>query len=42
MPLQLQLGGPLALGVARQTDPVQAGPFAGVVTGGSVRVRASI
>lgn len=41
-PLQLQFGGPLALGVARQTDPVQAGPFAGAVVGGSVRVRASL
>lgn len=40
MPLQLELGGPGALGVARQTDPVQAGPFAGVITGGSFRVKA--
>lgn len=42
MPLTIELGGPLALGVARLTDPVQAGPFAGVVTGGSARVKASL
>lgn len=40
MPLSLELGGPGALGVARQTDAVQAGPFAGVITGGSLRVKA--
>lgn len=40
MPLSLDLGGPGALGVARQTDAVQAGPFAGVITGGSLRVKA--
>ncbi len=42
MPLELSLGGPLALGVARQTDTVQAGPFAGVITGGSARIKASL
>ncbi len=42
MPLSLELGGPLALGVARLTDPVQAGPFAGVITGASARVKASL
>jgi hypothetical protein len=42
MPLFLELGGPGALGIARQTDPVQAGPFAGVITGGSLRVKASL
>lgn len=40
MPLSLEFGGPGALGVARQTDAVQAGPFAGIVTGGSLRVKA--
>lgn len=42
MPLFLELGGPGALGVARQTDAVQAGPFAGVITFGSLRVKASL
>jgi hypothetical protein len=41
-PIMLQFGGPLALGVARQTDPVIAGPFGGSIVGGSVRVRASL
>lgn len=40
-PLEYAMGGPLALGVARMTDPVQAGPFAGVITAASVRVKAS-
>lgn len=40
MPLTLELGGPAPLGVARITDTVQAGPFAGVVTSGSLRVKA--
>jgi len=42
IPLFLELGGPGALGVARVTDPVQAGPFAGVITSGSLRVKAVI
>lgn len=42
MPLQLELGGPAALGVARLTDTVQAGPFAGVITGASARIKASV
>ncbi len=42
MPLFLEFGGPLALGVARVTDAVQAGPFAGVITAGSLRVKASL
>jgi hypothetical protein len=42
MPLQLELGGPVTLGVARQTDPVIAGPFAGTITLGSTRVKASL
>lgn len=41
MPLELDLGGPLALGVARITDPVQAGPFSGVVTRGSATIKAA-
>jgi hypothetical protein len=39
MPLLTEFGGPGALGVARLTDPVQAGPFAGVVTGASARFK---
>jgi len=42
LPLTIELGGPVPLGVARLTDPVQAGPFAGVVTGASGRVKASV
>lgn len=42
MPLSLELGGPAALGVARVTDPVIAGPFAGTVVSGSLRVKASL
>jgi hypothetical protein len=42
MPLTLDLGGPGALGVARQTDPVVAGPFAGTIVSASARVRASL
>jgi hypothetical protein len=42
MPLQLELGGPVTLGVARMTDPVQAGPFAGVITLASTRIKASL
>lgn len=41
MPLTLELGGPLALGIATELSPVQAGPFSGVVTAGSVRFKAS-
>jgi len=40
MPTVLELGGPGALGVARIGDTVQAGPFAGVITSGSLRVKA--
>lgn len=40
MPLTLELGGPGALGVARQTDAVIAGPFGGTIVGGSVRIKA--
>jgi hypothetical protein len=42
MPLELDLGGPAALGVARMTDPVQAGPFSGVIVSGSLRVKAAL
>lgn len=42
MPLFLELGGPGALGVARTTDAVVAGPFGGTIVGGSVRVKASL
>ncbi|HEY3499764.1 MAG TPA: hypothetical protein VGK73_33965 [Polyangiaceae bacterium] len=39
-PLFLELGGPGPLGVARQTDPVIAGGFAGTITLGSTRIKA--
>lgn len=42
MPLGLQIGEDPALGVARMTDPVQAGPFAGVITQASVRIKSSL
>jgi len=42
MPLHLDLGETPVLGVARQTDAVQAGAFSGTITGGSVRVRAGL
>lgn len=42
MPLSIELGGPLALGVARMTDPVVAGPFGGTIVNGSVRVKAAL
>jgi hypothetical protein len=42
MPLVLQFGGPIALGIARQTDPVVAGPFGGAIVQGSIRVKASL
>jgi hypothetical protein len=41
MPLTLSLGGPGALGVARIGDAVQAGPYSGVITSGSARIKAS-
>ena len=41
MPLGLDLGGPAALGVARVTDTVQAGPFAGAITLGSATIKAA-
>lgn len=44
MPLTLEFGGSdgPALGVMRIGDPVQAGPFSGVGTGGSLRVKAVV
>ena len=42
MPTTLELGGPGALGVARMTDAVVAGPFAGTITTGSARIKASL
>jgi len=42
MPLELDLGGPGALGVARMTDPVVAGPFGGTIVGASARIKASL
>lgn len=41
MPLTLELGGPLPLGVARLTDPVICGPFSGAIVGASTRIKAS-
>lgn len=38
-PLQINIGKPALLGAARMTDTVQAGPFGGVITGGSAIVR---
>lgn len=38
--LSITIGGPAALPVARATDPVQAGPFAGAITAGSLKVSA--
>jgi len=38
-PLQINIGKPAILGAARMTDTVQAGPFGGVITGGSTLVR---
>lgn len=40
--LELGAGVGPTLGVARQTDAVQAGPFSGVIVGGSVRVRSGL
>jgi hypothetical protein len=42
MPLFLELGEVPTLGVARQTDPVVAGPFAGTITLASARVKAGL
>lgn len=42
MPLTLELGGPGALGIVRLGDAVQAGPFAGVTTFASARIKASL
>lgn len=42
MPLALQLGEDPALGVARVTDAVVAGPFAGTVVGSSARITAGL
>lgn len=42
MPLILELGAAPTLGVARMTDPVQAGPFAGVITSASARIKAAL
>lgn len=42
MPLFLELGAAPTLGVARQTDPVIAGPFAGTITLASTRIKAGL
>jgi hypothetical protein len=43
MPLFLELGDAPTLGVARQTDPIVAGPFAGTITGPcSLRIKAGL
>lgn len=42
MPADLTLGSAPVFGVARLTDTVQAGPFAGVITGASARVKAAL
>lgn len=42
MPINLELGEAPTLGVARLTDTVQAGPFAGVITGASARIKAGL
>jgi hypothetical protein len=42
MPLQLLFGEGATLGVARQTDPVIAGGFAGTITTASVRIKAGL
>lgn len=42
MPLELDFGGPTALGVAILGCTVQAGPFAGVITSASLRVKATL
>jgi hypothetical protein len=42
MPLELDLGGPSALGIARLGDKVQAGPYSGVITSASARIKAAL
>lgn len=42
MPTTLFLGEEPTLGVARLTDTVQAGPFAGVITGASARIKSAL
>lgn len=42
MPLELDLGEVPQLGVARQTDPVIAGGFGGVITRASARIKAGL
>lgn len=42
MPLTLELGQAPTLGIARQTDAVIAGPFAGTIVGGSVRIKSGL
>lgn len=42
MPLELDLGGPGALGVARIGDGVVAGPYVGTIVSGSARVKAAL
>jgi hypothetical protein len=41
-PLELDLGGPGALGVARIGDAVVAGPYAGTIVSGSARIKAGL
>jgi len=40
MPIEIEIGESPALGVARLTDTVIAGPYAGTITGASARVKA--
>lgn len=42
MPAEIDIGESPRLGVARITDTVQAGPFAGAITGASARVKACL
>jgi hypothetical protein len=42
MPIELDFGELPRLGVARMTDPVVAGPFAGTITLGSTRIKAGL
>jgi hypothetical protein len=42
MPLTLDIGDGPVLGIARMTDPVQAGPFSGAIVGASLRNRAGL
>jgi hypothetical protein len=42
MPAEIDIGESPRLGVARLTDTVQAGAFAGVITGASARVKAAL